>query len=161
MESFQKVEVLVYLVMMPLRQEYHQMYSDFIFCLFVQKLKILLSVGRTLLLKLILNLSTTWETSLTGMLFCNMDNAVIENSRTLTFLRNNFESIVPPIIINDEDEEFIKQINTELQRYRDNMEKPKIRDGLKCILNISKLGNGYLQVGEPWKLLKSSSKIDK
>lgn len=90
-----------------------------------------------------------------------MDNAVIENSRTLTFLRNNFESIVPPIIINDEDEEFIKQINTELQRYRDNMEKPKIRDGLKCILNISKVGNGYLQVGEPWKLLKSSSKIDK
>lgn len=30
----------------------------------------------------------------------------------------------------------------------------RIRDALKCILNISRHGNQYIQVNEPWKKIK-------
>uniref|UniRef100_A0A1X7UZY2 Methionine--tRNA ligase, cytoplasmic n=1 Tax=Amphimedon queenslandica TaxID=400682 RepID=A0A1X7UZY2_AMPQE len=82
-------------------------------------------------------------------------------NRTLTFLGKNYELVMPPVFPNDGDIHFLEQINVELQNYIENMEKCKLRDGLKCILSISKLGNGYLQAGEPWKLLKLNNNADK
>lgn len=31
---------------------------------------------------------------------------------------------------------------------------PSIRDALRCVLNISRHGNQYIQVNEPWKRIK-------
>lgn len=33
----------------------------------------------------------------------------------------------------------------------------RIRDGIRCILNISHLGNGHIQANRPWKLVKGSA----
>lgn len=33
-----------------------------------------------------------------------------------------------------------------------------IRDALRCILNISRHGNQYIQVNEPWKRIKGDEK---
>ena len=33
----------------------------------------------------------------------------------------------------------------------------RIRDGIKHILNISHLGNVYIQANQPWKLVKGSA----
>lgn len=32
----------------------------------------------------------------------------------------------------------------------------RIRDGLRHILNISRIGNGYIQANQPWELVKGS-----
>ena len=32
----------------------------------------------------------------------------------------------------------------------------RIRDGIRCILNISHHGNVYIQSNQPWKLVKGS-----
>ena len=32
----------------------------------------------------------------------------------------------------------------------------RIRDGLRHILNISHIGNGYIQANQPWELVKGS-----
>jgi len=32
----------------------------------------------------------------------------------------------------------------------------RIRDGLRHILNISRIGNGYIQANRPWELVKGS-----
>lgn len=35
---------------------------------------------------------------------------------------------------------------------------PSIRDALRCILSISRHGNQYIQVNEPWKRIKGDEK---
>ena len=37
------------------------------------------------------------------------------------------------------------------------LEFHRLKDGLKHILSISRLGNGHIQATEPWELLKGSS----
>jgi len=33
----------------------------------------------------------------------------------------------------------------------------RIRDGIRFILNISRLGNAHIQANQPWKLVKGSA----
>ncbi|XP_067883826.1 methionine--tRNA ligase, cytoplasmic-like, partial [Heterodontus francisci] len=44
----------------------------------------------------------------------------------------------------------------ELQQYNRNLERVRIRDALRCILNVSRYGNQYIQINEPWKLIKGA-----
>lgn len=71
------------------------------------------------------------------------------------FIKNNFNSCVPTVELTDEDVTLLVEINSELKNYLEGMENQKIRDGLKSILKISSLGNAYVQLGKPWKLIKS------
>lgn len=81
--------------------------------------------------------------------------------RTLTFIKSNYSSDIPPVLLQDDDIKFIEEVNKHLQDYFEKMEKSKLRDGLKCILSISRLGNGYLQEGQPWKLIKSTTEKER
>ena len=47
-------------------------------------------------------------------------------------------------------------IMQELGGYISTLEKVRLRDGLKHILNISRHGNGFLQATEPWKLVRGT-----
>ncbi|KAF7494776.1 Methionine--tRNA ligase [Sarcoptes scabiei] len=78
-------------------------------------------------------------------------------NRTLSFLSNSFDSTVGHIQLNDDDFKLLAKINRELQYYIDLMENLKLRDGIKAILNISRLGNQYLQSEKPWKLIKDEA----
>ncbi|TMS19114.1 Methionine--tRNA ligase, cytoplasmic [Larimichthys crocea] len=53
-----------------------------------------------------------------------------------------------------EDKKLLALVGWELQQYIQLMDKVKIRDALKHILNISRHGNQYIQVNEPWKKIK-------
>ncbi|CAH1772664.1 unnamed protein product [Owenia fusiformis] len=98
----------------------------------------------------------------------NWDDFVLKNNsellnnlgnfinRALAFLEKNFDSVIPEITPTQEDSELMAYITRELHSYIDNLEKIKIKDGLRNILSISKLGNQYIQAHKPWLLIKGS-----
>lgn len=51
---------------------------------------------------------------------------------------------------------FVAQITHELQAYTEAMDRVKLRDGLKCVLRMSRYGNQFLQLKQPWAKYKSS-----
>ncbi|XP_068671527.1 methionine--tRNA ligase, cytoplasmic-like isoform X2 [Montipora foliosa] len=77
-------------------------------------------------------------------------------NRALMFLHNNFDGVVPTMDLSDEDKNFIALINKELKSYIDNNERMRMREGLKDVLTMSKLGNQYVQSSRPWVLVKGS-----
>lgn len=76
-------------------------------------------------------------------------------SRALAFCEKNFGSI-PPIKLEQEDLKIIARINQELKDYEENLEKLRLRDGIRNILNISRIGNQYMQAKKPWVLVKGT-----
>jgi methionyl-tRNA synthetase len=88
-----------------------------------------------------------------GDLLNNLGNFI---NRALVFAASKFDGVLQPIVLNEQDNEFIAQINLELQQYIDNMEHIRLRDGIHSVLSISSLGNQYIQSNKPWDLLKGS-----
>ncbi|XP_040015475.1 methionine--tRNA ligase, cytoplasmic isoform X1 [Xiphias gladius] len=70
------------------------------------------------------------------------------------FVTKFFEGYVPAMELQQEDKRLLALVGWELQQYIQLMDKVKIRDALKHILNISRHGNQYIQVNEPWKKIK-------
>uniref|UniRef100_A0AAZ3RAM6 Methionine--tRNA ligase, cytoplasmic n=1 Tax=Oncorhynchus tshawytscha TaxID=74940 RepID=A0AAZ3RAM6_ONCTS len=75
-------------------------------------------------------------------------------NRAGMFVSKFFESCVPAMALQQEDKRLLAQVGWELKQYINLMDRVKIRDALKCILNISRHGNQYIQVNEPWKKIK-------
>lgn len=77
-------------------------------------------------------------------------------NRALMFLSNNFEGEVQPMALEDDDKQLLALITRELKVYIDNLEYGRLRDGIRNILTISRLGNQYMQVNKPWVSVKGS-----
>ncbi|CAM4629499.1 unnamed protein product [Leuciscus chuanchicus] len=75
-------------------------------------------------------------------------------NRAGMFVSKFFDGCVPEMLLNDDDKRLIAQVCWELKQYITLLDKVRIRDALKCILNISRHGNQYMQVNEPWKKIK-------
>lgn len=75
-------------------------------------------------------------------------------NRAGMFVSKFFDGRVPEMILNEDDKRLIAQVCWELKQYIQLLDKVRIRDALKCILNISRHGNQYIQVNEPWKKIK-------
>uniref|UniRef100_A0A7N6BY45 Methionine--tRNA ligase, cytoplasmic n=1 Tax=Anabas testudineus TaxID=64144 RepID=A0A7N6BY45_ANATE len=75
-------------------------------------------------------------------------------NRAGMFVTRFFEGCVPVMDLQQEDKRLLALVGWELQQYIKLMDKVKIRDALKHILNISRHGNQYIQVNEPWKKIK-------
>ncbi|XP_051985562.1 methionine--tRNA ligase, cytoplasmic isoform X2 [Xyrauchen texanus] len=75
-------------------------------------------------------------------------------NRAGMFVCRFFEGCVPEMLLNEDDKRLIAQVCWELKQYIQLLDKVRIRDALKCILNISRHGNQYIQVNEPWKKIK-------
>ncbi|XP_074525599.1 methionine--tRNA ligase, cytoplasmic isoform X2 [Halichoeres trimaculatus] len=75
-------------------------------------------------------------------------------NRAGMFVAKFFDGCVPPMELQPEDKKLLALVGWELQQYIQLMDKVKIRDALKHILNISRHGNQYIQVNEPWKKIK-------
>nr|XP_002128793.1 methionine--tRNA ligase, cytoplasmic [Ciona intestinalis] len=78
-------------------------------------------------------------------------------NRSLKFVSNAYGGVVPDPVLNNTDLELLALVNRELKDYVTDMDKLKIRDNLRRILSISRLGNQYLQENQPWKLIKGSN----
>ncbi|GFY56073.1 methionine--tRNA ligase, cytoplasmic, partial [Trichonephila inaurata madagascariensis] len=78
-------------------------------------------------------------------------------NRGLTFISNNFEGCIPEMLLEDGDKKLIAEVDYELKNYIQCMEKTRLRDAIKYMLNISRIGNQYIQSNKPWKLVKASA----
>ncbi|XP_029450451.1 methionine--tRNA ligase, cytoplasmic [Rhinatrema bivittatum] len=83
----------------------------------------------------------------------NLGNFV---NRAGMFVHKYFDGHVPEMKLNREDKKLLGHITSELHQYNQLLEKVRIRDALRCILNVSRLGNQYIQVNEPWKRVKGN-----
>ncbi|MCJ8729412.1 hypothetical protein PDJAM_G00105960 [Pangasius djambal] len=75
-------------------------------------------------------------------------------NRAGMFVSKFFNGCVPEIVLQDEDKRLIAQVSWEFKQYIQFLDKVRIRDALKCVLNISRHGNQYIQSNEPWKKIK-------
>ena len=87
-------------------------------------------------------------------LLSNLGNLV---NRILVFTEKNFSGKIPKLHeekIDDVDKEFFNNTLTKFKAYVKAMNGAEIREGVKIFMEISSLGNGYLQTTQPWTLLK-------
>ncbi|XP_040852249.1 methionine--tRNA ligase, cytoplasmic-like isoform X2 [Ochotona curzoniae] len=75
-------------------------------------------------------------------------------NRAGMFVSKFFGGAVPEMVLTPDDRRLLAHITLELQHYHQLLEKARIRDALRSILTISRHGNQYIQVNEPWKLIK-------
>ena len=91
-------------------------------------------------------------------LLANLGNLV---NRVLVFTHKNFEGKIPKFssakFEGEKDIEFLKELTTLVKTYIKYQENTDIKDALKTFMEISSLGNGFLQAAAPWNLLKKGS----
>ncbi|KAF8778171.1 Methionine--tRNA ligase like protein [Argiope bruennichi] len=68
----------------------------------------------------------------------NLGNFV---NRALSFISNNFDGCIPEMLLEEGDRKVIAQVDRELKSYIQCMEKTRLRDAIKYMLNISRIGN--------------------
>ncbi|XP_028041146.1 methionine--tRNA ligase, cytoplasmic isoform X1 [Bombyx mandarina] len=76
--------------------------------------------------------------------------------RSLSFCSNAFKGLVPEPNPRRSDYELMALVNREIAAYVQNMEKGRLREALRHVLSISRLGNQHMQSEQPWVLLKGS-----
>ncbi|CAF0762286.1 unnamed protein product [Brachionus calyciflorus] len=77
-------------------------------------------------------------------------------NRALAFCEKSLGGIVPKMVLTNEDAKILARINQELKEYDENLQKLRLRDGIKNILNVSRIGNQYMQAKKPWTLVKGT-----
>jgi len=86
-------------------------------------------------------------------LLANLGNFI---NRALKFTKDNFNSCVPEMTINEHDWEMVARINQELVDYINLLEDAREREAITVVFNISRIGNQIMQHNTPWKLVKGS-----
>lgn len=82
-------------------------------------------------------------------------------NRAVSFVDKNFEGQVNHYEPNEEDQKYLIEVGQNLIAYEERLERVHLRDGLKPILSISRLGNQLIQANKPWQLVKSDDQKDK
>uniref|UniRef100_A0A6A7G2X2 Methionine--tRNA ligase, cytoplasmic n=1 Tax=Hirondellea gigas TaxID=1518452 RepID=A0A6A7G2X2_9CRUS len=82
----------------------------------------------------------------------NLGNFV---NRSLKFVAQFYNGIVPNVSPTKADFNVMASINHELLNYTNAVSNSRLRDGLRCILAITRIGNQYIQENEPYKLIKA------
>jgi len=72
-------------------------------------------------------------------------------NRTVVFLNRNYESIIPEATLEEKDEALLEEVRLREKKIETLIETIDIKEALKEIMHISRLGNQYLQDNEPWK----------
>ncbi|CAH1408079.1 unnamed protein product [Nezara viridula] len=77
-------------------------------------------------------------------------------NRSLMFADKFYAGCIPPISVTEEEKKLLGLVRMELKSYISSLDKAKLREGIKYILNISRHGNLYIQSHKPWELVKGS-----
>uniref|UniRef100_A0A182IYF9 Methionine--tRNA ligase, cytoplasmic n=1 Tax=Anopheles atroparvus TaxID=41427 RepID=A0A182IYF9_ANOAO len=83
----------------------------------------------------------------------NLGNFV---NRALVFCEKFFDSTIPAMTLIEEDLKLLALINRELKGYVNQMERARMRDGIRHLLQISRYGNQFMQSEEPWVKVKGT-----
>ena len=90
-------------------------------------------------------------------LLANLGNFV---NRVLVFTHKNLNGVIPELKeekLDVRDNQFMKNVLEKYNEYCESMNNTNMKEALKLFMEISSLGNAFLQVSEPWKLLKKDS----
>ena len=87
----------------------------------------------------------------------NLGNFV---NRSLKFVSQFYNGVVPEASPNQADFTMMAAVNLELKNYTTALSNVKLRDGIRYILAITKIGNQYIQDNEPYKLIKPNRSDD-
>lgn len=82
----------------------------------------------------------------------NLGNLV---NRSLTFTQRSFRGVIDKIKLEAKDQEFIAKVRAREHIVMDRMDEIDLKEALKEIMNISRLGNAYFQENEPWKQIST------
>lgn len=93
-----------------------------------------------------------------GELLNNLGNFI---NRAVSFVDKNFSGKLDHYETTEEDEKYLDEVGRNLNAYIERLERVLLRDGLKPILAISRLGNQLIQANKPWLLIKSEQEKDK
>jgi len=75
--------------------------------------------------------------------------------RTLTFIYRSFNATVPePYRLSDVDREFIDRIKHAPIRIGELIERMRLKLAIEALLDISRYGNQYLNIKEPWRKVR-------
>ena len=85
----------------------------------------------------------------------NLGNLV---NRTMKFLNSFYGGIIPKGGVGKRERTFFKEVKEKSKEVITLLDEVKIKDSLRGIMNISKLGNQYFQESEPWKTFKLDKK---
>ena len=84
-------------------------------------------------------------------LAANIGNLV---NRAIVFLKKFFDQKIPLPQLTEADKSFIEMIKKEESKVTEYLQEVEIKEALKQIMHIAKLGNQYFQESEPWKKMK-------
>lgn len=82
-------------------------------------------------------------------------------SSALSFLEKNYDGRVPAMTLGQDEKMLLVRINRELKQYISLLENAKLRDAIRPIFSISRLGNQLMQAAQPWVLIKSTKEDEK
>jgi methionyl-tRNA synthetase len=81
----------------------------------------------------------------------------------LSFLEKNYDSVVPAVKLGEggggvgkENASVAARVQKLLTRFVDLLEKVKLRDALRVVLAVSRIGNQHMQAQKPWVLVKGN-----
>lgn len=89
-----------------------------------------------------------FQSKINNELVANLGNLV---NRTIVFINNFFDGKIPKAELGASDKNFIKKAEKEEKKALELLDKIELKDALKQIMQISKLGNQYFQEKAPWK----------
>ncbi len=76
------------------------------------------------------------------------------------FLFKFFKSTIPSMKnLQPDDVTFLARVNGIVGEYLQHMENCRLREGVRSVLAVSRLGNGYVQAQKPWVLYKSADTL--
>jgi len=77
--------------------------------------------------------------------------------RTLTFINRHFNSTLPkPSKLHEDDKRTLLSARKTVEKIAEALEEFKLQEALRQVINLSHLGNGYLNEKEPWKTIKTN-----
>jgi methionyl-tRNA synthetase len=103
----------------------------------------------------------TKDTNFTWKTFIEKVNADLNDSfgnfihRTITFLNRNFDDTVPASALEEDDKEVLEEVRKKLMQIGELIENCRLQSAVNTVMEISRLGNRYLNEKEPWNQLKT------
>ncbi len=77
--------------------------------------------------------------------------------RTLTFINQHFNSVVPkPSKLDAHDKHILESTKERVEKITQDLEEFRLQEALRHVIGLGHLGNRYLNKKEPWKTIKSA-----
>lgn len=82
-------------------------------------------------------------------------------NRALSFVANFFGGVIPNMELTEADTEILSEIQKECDLWDKQLDGVHLKDAVKSILTVSRLGNQYMQAQTPWVLMKGDDAAKK